>query len=270
MKTKRKKELMNQIIVPVMEEKNFLMTENRYGSWIWKKEVEGVMEQVLILDLDGSIDLYIGISKGSADWESSVFSERGTSLLSTLEHPRTTADHHYYILYEKTQKDIYENLLLDFRDILLKNCDTILVENARKVKKIIPNRKHFEYMCSNREQLVKEYGRKLGIDGHRNILEVYDKIIEQVKELMGKPLAAVENDLIGYAVLLEEEILRQYGGERKVNDEMGTVVISRVGFNEPKSSFNTLSEMFWMWKHNGESIQGQKKNMEYFYNKNRQ
>lgn len=264
MKVTRKKELMNQIIVPVMEEKDFLMTESRNGCWVWKKEVEGVMEEVSILDFDGRMDLHIGLSRGE------VNSEPGVSLLSTLEHPRTTAEHCDYILYEKTQKDIYENLLLDFRDVILKNCDTILVENAKKVKQIIPSRKHFEYMCNNREQLVKEYGEKLGIDGHQNILEVYDKIIEQVRKLLGKPLAVVENDLTGYAALLEEEILRQYGGERKVNNEMGTVTIRRVGFNEPKTSFNILVNIFSMWKQDGKGIQGKKKEMEYFYNKNLQ
>lgn len=252
MKATRKKELMNQIIVPVMEEKGFLMTENRYGSWVWEKEVEGVMEKVSILDSGPSMNLYIGLSRGGVNW---VTSEEGVSLLSTLESPRTTARQRFYRLYEKTQKDIYENLLLDFRDIILKNCDAILVENARKVKQIIPGRKHFEYICSNREQLVKEYGQRLGIDGTQSILEVYDKIVEQVRELMGRPLEMVEDDLMGYAVLLEEEILRQYGGERKVNNEMNTVTIHQVGSGVSKKSFNTLTDMFWMWKYDGAGIQ---------------
>lgn len=265
MKVSRKKELMYQIIVPVMEEKGFLMTENRYGTWIWKKEVEGVMEEVSILDFGGSMNLYIGISKGGVNW---VTSEEGGSLLSTLESPRTTADQHHYILYEKTQKDIYENLLLDFRDIILKNCDTILVENARKVKQIIPGRKHFEYICSNREQLVKEYSQRLGIDGTQNILEVYDKIVEQVRKLMGKPLAEVENDLVGYAALLEEEILRQYGGERKVNDELGTVSIRQVGSGISKKSFNLLTDMFCMWKYDVSDKQWEREYIEELYNEN--
>lgn len=265
MKETRKKELMNQIIIPVMEEKDFVLTENRNGTWIWKKEVEGVMEAVSILDFDGRMDLHIGVSRGGVNWVNSV---NGESLLYTLESPRTTADQCNYRLHEKTQKDLYENLLLDFRDILLKNCDTVLVENARKLKQIIPNKKHYEYMCNNREQLVKEYSQRLGIDGTQNILEVYDKIIEQVRELMGKPLAVVENDLVGYAALLEEEILRQYGGVRKENDELGTVIITQVGFKEPKRTFNTMTDMFWMWKYDGANFQADKENIEMLYDEN--
>lgn len=262
MKETRKKELMDQIIVPIMEEKDFLLTENIKGCWTWKKEVEGVMEEVAIWDFDGRMDMHIGVSVGELN------SVSGGSLLSTLESPRTTEDHCDYILYEKTQKDIYENLLLDFRDILLKDCDTILVENARQLKQIVPNKKHYEYICSNREQLVKEYSQRLGIDGTQNILEVYDKIIEQVRELIGKPLAEVENDLVGYAALLEEEILHQYGGVRKENNELGSVIITQVGFEEPKSTFNTMSDMFWAWKHDGANLQHDREELERFYYKN--
>ena len=114
--------------------------------------------------------------------------------------------------------------------------------------------------------LVEEYREKLGING-QDILEIYDRIAGRMKELCGQPLEEVENEIIGYAALLEDEILRQYGGKREISYEMGSVVISEVGRKVMKSSFNTLVDMFWIWKEE-QRIGFYRKDLEYFIQRN--
>ena len=105
-------------------------------------------------------------------------------------------------------------------------------------------------MRDNREKLVEEYREKLGISG-QGILEIYELMVPGLQQMREQPLEAVENELVGYAALLEEEILRQYGGLRKINDERGTIVIENVGGTVFKRTFNILVDVFWAWKKEG-------------------
>lgn len=236
----RKKDLMKRIIYPVMEEMGFVLAKQDRDSWEWKKEVDGIEDIVTFYDFDHRVSFSIGKRIGDAS------PIRGEDLLQTLEQPRTTEWDWSDKERPGDRRERYEDILLDFRDILLKNCDTVLKEHAEKLKKLVPNRKHFEYMCSHREELIEEYGRKLGIDGSQNIIESFDMILEKIRERIGKPLEEVERDLIGYAVLLESEILRLYGGVRGVNEEFGSVVLSEVG--KKRDIINILTRIFWVWK----------------------
>ncbi|MCM1097613.1 MAG: hypothetical protein NC427_06060 [Ruminococcus flavefaciens] len=238
----RKKELMKRIIYPVMEEMGFTLVEETRGAWEWMKEVEGVNEVVSIYDLDHRISLMIGEDVGDTG------AVQGEKLLQTLEKPRTTEWDWSDQYKPGDRRERYEDILLDFRDILLKNCDTVLREHAEKIKKQVPNRRHFEYMCAHREELLEEYREKLGIDGSQNIMETFDIILEGVRERLGKPLEEVEKDLLGYAVLLEAEILRLYGGVREVSERYGSVMLSNVGKGLIGTSFNTMTTVFWVWK----------------------
>ena len=82
---KEKRRLVNEVLVPVMEEKGFEMTSSSHGLWKWKKEIDGVMEMVSVLDLDGLVSMEIGMSKGD------MWAKSAVDLLPTLEHPRTRA-----------------------------------------------------------------------------------------------------------------------------------------------------------------------------------
>lgn len=238
----RKKDLVKQIIYPVMEEMGFVLVEAGRGSWEWEKEVEGIKEAVSIDDFDHRVSLVIGKSGRG------VLAVQGEKLLQTLEKPRTTGWDWSDQYKPGDRRERYEDILLDFRDILVKNCDTVLREHAKELKKQVPNQKHFEYMCGHREKLVEEYSKKLGIDGSQNIMETFDIILERVRERVGKPLEEVEKDLVGYAVLLEAEILRLYGGVREVNEEYGSVLITKVGKGVQNNFFNTLGTIFWVWE----------------------
>lgn len=257
----RKKDLMRRIIYPVMEEMGFVLAKQDRASWEWRKEVEGVEEAVTFYDFDHRVSFTVGKDIGDA------FAVQGEELLQTLEHPRTTKWDWSDKDKPGDRRERYEDILLDFRDILLKNCDTVLKEHAEKLKKQVPNQKHFEYMCSHREELIEEYRKKLGIDGSQNIMETFDIILEKVKERIGKPLEEVERDLIGYAVLLESEMLRLYGGVRSVNEEYGSVMLSGVGKGVSYNCFNTLTDVFWVWE-NEKVMEDRRKEIRRLYEDN--
>ncbi len=244
-KSEKKKALIHKIISPVMEEKGLTLKSCDKGVWIWEKEIDGVMEEVELDDENSPMSLRIGLSK------TDVEPEFGSKLLLQMEHPRTSyGGWWHYSLYPEEGKALYEDLLLDIRDILERFCDPILEKNAAEVKKAVPKRRHFEYMRDNREKLVEEYREKLGISG-QGILEIYELMVPGLQQMREQPLEAVENELVGYAALLEEEILRQYGGLRKINDERGTIVIENVGGTVFKRTFNILVDVFWAWKKEG-------------------
>ena len=204
---KEKRRLVNEILVPVMEEKGFGMTRSSQGLWEWKKEIDRVMEMVSVLDLDGLVSMEIGMSKGGIRGKSAI------DLLPTLEHPRTRAMEWAYVGRERD--GLYRDILLDMRDILLKNGEGILRENAEGLKKCIPNRRHFECLRDEGEELAEEYGERLGIDGSQDVLEAYDMVAERLRGLCGRPLEEVERDLIGFSALMEREIGRASCRERE-------------------------------------------------------
>lgn len=204
-----------------------------------EKKVKGIDESVMIFDSEGRLSLDIGISKMEAS------AARGENLLSTLEHPRTNEWDWTYVLHQKKRENIYEEILLDFRDILIKNCDEVIEKNVEQLKLVVPNEKHFELMCNNRENLLEEYRAKLGITG-QNIFEVLEIILKQIEGLYGEPLEMVENDLVGYAVVWEEEVLRQYSGSRDLDYLRCACLIENIG--KEKYIMNCLMDMFWIWK----------------------
>ncbi len=241
-KSEKKKALVHKIISPVMEGKGLSLRSYDKGVWIWEKEIDGVMEEVKLADEHGNMSLRIGLSK------TDVRSASGTKLLLQMEHPRTsTLGWWHYSLYPEEGKALYEDLLLDIRDILERFCDPILEKNAAEVKKAVPKRRHFEYMRDNREKLVEEYREKLGISG-QGILEIYELMVPGLQQMREQPLEAVENELVGYAALLEEEILSQYGGLREVHEDFGTITITNVGHTVSKRTFNMLVRIFLAWK----------------------
>lgn len=255
----RKKDLMKRIIYPVMEEMGFTLAEEGRGCWEWEKEIEGIEESVAIYDSDHRISLMIGKTM----WN--VLAIQGEELLQTLEQPRTTEWDWSDKYKSGDRKERYEDILLDFRDILLKNCDIVLTEHARKVNRQVPNQKHYKYMYEHWEELTKENYKKLGIDGSQNIMETFDIILEKVRERIGKPVEEVEKDLIGYAVLLESEMLRLYGGVREVSEKYGTVVISHVG--KDSRCFNGLVTIFWVWE-DEEAMEDRRWEIRHLYERN--
>lgn len=236
----RKKQLIQKIIGPVMIEKGLSLRSNSDGIWVWEKDMHGIMEEVNLWDMDRSLSMHIGLGKLGGE------PALGNKLWKTLENPRTDWTEWAYCIHTQKEK-LYENILLDMRDILIMHCDAELERNAEEIRKAIPNRKHFEKLRDHYEQLALEYRGKLGTRG-MDILEICEAIAEQVKMRWNKPLEEVEDDLVGYAALLESEILRQYGGIREVNEEMDAIVISKVGFGRFTDSFNVLTEIFWIWE----------------------
>ncbi len=252
---KEKRRLVNEVLVPVMEEKGFEMTSSSHGLWEWKKEIDGVMEMVSVLDLDGLVSMEIGMSKGGIRAKSAV------DLLPTLEHPRTRAMEWAYVGRERD--GLYRDILLDMRDILLKNGEGILRENAEGLKKCIPNRRHFECLRDEGEELAEEYGERLGIDGSQDVLEAYDMVAERLRGLCGRPLEEVERDLIGLSALMEREVLRWYGGEREISEEYDTVMVVDSGALKT-DSYNFMTHLFAIWK-SERHIEVFRKQLEHYY-----
>lgn len=62
MKKLQKKELVKQIIFPVMENMGLALRDYDYGVWIWEKEIDGVMEEIELFDVYGRVELQIGMS----------------------------------------------------------------------------------------------------------------------------------------------------------------------------------------------------------------
>lgn len=236
----KRKQLIQRIIGPVMIEKGLSLRSNSDGIWVWEKDMDGIMEEVNLWDMDGSLSMHIGLVKHGGK------PALGNKLWETLENPRTDWAEWAYCIHMQKDK-LYENILLDMRDILIMHCDAELERNAEEIRKAIPNRKHFEKLRDHYEQLALEYRGKLGTRG-MDILEICEAIAEQVKTRWNKPLEEVEDDLVGYAALLESEILRQYGGIREVNEETDAIVISKVGFGRSTDSFNVLKRIFWIWE----------------------
>lgn len=242
-KIRKKKELVEQIIFPIMENMGLALRNYDYGVWIWEKEIDGVMEEVELSDVYGRVALRIGMS--STD----VAHESGTKLLLKMEHPRTDfLDWGHYTLIPEEGKALYEDILLDIRDILERFCESILKENAEEMKKVVPTRKHYEYMCGNSDKLAEEYRKKLGIDG-QGILEIYEIMAERIRQLCHQPLEEAEMDLMGFTALLEEEIIKQYGGIREINEKFESITISKVGRGVFKRTFNIMVRIFGAWKY---------------------
>lgn len=239
-KIQKKKELVRQIIFPVMENMGLALTSHNCGVWTWEKEINGVMEKVELFDVYGRVDLRIGMSRNN------VWPGLGRKLLLKMEHPRTNSrGWAHYALAPEEGKTLYEDILLDIRDILERFCEPVLRQNADEIKQAVPNRKHYEYMCENREKLAGEYREKLGING-QGILETYGLVAERIRLLCGRSLEEAEKDLMGYAALLEEEILRQYGGVRKKDDRYASVFITEVGRH--RKCFNMMADIFFAYK----------------------
>ena len=257
----RKKQLIEKIIGPVMTEKGLSLRTNSDGIWVWEKDMDGIMEEVCLWDMEGSLSMQIGLMKLG------VWPGLGNDLLETLEHPRTNWTEWTYWIRAQKEK-LYENILLDMKDILIMHCDAVLEKNAEELRKAIPNRKHFEKFRDHYDQLVLEYHERLGTRG-MDILGVCESIAEQVKMRWGKPLEEVEDDLVGYAALLESELLQQYGGIRKVDEKMDAIVISEVGFGRSRDSFNVLRDIFWIWE-GKEKLEIWWNKMESFQERNRQ
>ena len=255
---KEKRRLVNEVLVPVMEEKGFEMTSSSHGLWEWKKEIDGAMEMVSVLDLDGLVSMEIGMSKGGIRAKSAV------DLLPTLEHPRTRAMEWAYVGRERD--GLYRDILLDMRDILLKNGEGILRENAEGLKKCIPNRRHFECLRDEGERLAEEYGERLGIDGSQDVLEAYDMVAERLRGLCGRPLEEVERDLIGLSALMEREVLRWYGGKREISEEYDTVMVVDSGALKT-DSYNFMIHFFAIWK-DKRRIESYREQLEWYYERN--
>jgi len=237
-KKMNKNKLVLEIVNPIMIEKGFQL--ERVGSaWFWIKEVSGTKQEVYIVDRNGMLDLHIGSGRGDVSGMS------GYVLHQTLDNPRTDTSEWSYLFQEDRKEHLYEDILKDFKDIIEKNCDYLLEEIAEAVKKVVPNKKHFMYLYENHIELAKTYRKKCGIVD-QDILTVAEILLDNVEKLIGKPLNEVENDLIGMAVVFEEELIKQYGGKRSLNLEYSTSVINGVG--KINRSFGVLVDFFKAWK----------------------
>lgn len=75
---------------------------------------------------------------------------------------------------------------------------------------------------------------------------------------------------MGYAALLESELLRQYGGIRRVYRKKEEIVLIELGFGIDKSHMNILQDIFNLWKEREKFEPQWKKKMAAFQEKNRQ
>lgn len=256
----RRNRLIQEIIGPVMAEKGLSLRSSDDGSWTWEKDVGGIMEEIGIWDSGSRLSMTLGLGKLGAR------RKMGHELLCTLEHPRTEWMEWSYFKYSERER-LYEDILLDMRDILLANCDTILERNAEEVRNAIPNRKHFEKLRDHCGQLAERYREELGTGG-KDLAGICEAIGEQVRMRQGKPPEEVEDDLVGYAALLETELLRQYGGIREIHEELDSITISGTGYKRARNSFNLLGDIFWAWKTDG-AVDSWKEEMRAFQDKDR-
>ncbi|MBQ7954603.1 MAG: hypothetical protein IJ282_02525 [Lachnospiraceae bacterium] len=232
-----KNKMIKEIISPVMEEKGFHFKRHVTGLWEWEKQIEDIREEVSIVDFRGAISLIIGKSmKG-------VCYVEGESLLSTLDNPRTKQSDWKY--WETIDAELYKNILLDFKDILILNCDEVLKQHVKEIRSAIPNKKHFERYVEHFDELAEEGRNKLEIS-NQNVLEIWRIIMDNVRLLIGHPVEEVEDLLLGYAAFMEKEMLRQYGGRREINYDKENCRLCEVG--KTRSAFNFLAEMFWAWE----------------------
>lgn len=253
----KRNELIINIIGPVMSEKGFELETDKRGYWRWKKIVLGEKEEVTLMDIQQIVRLTIGKAKRGVMFLS------GDQLLHTLDNPRTKSEDWFYYKSEGSQKqEIYENILKDIRDILVKNCDRILEEHAEKIKNAVPNKRHFEKLRDNYEKIAEEYSQKYVTD-NKDILEILDVIMYQISRMFEEPLQDVENDLLGFAAIMYYEVQKQYGGKLEVDEELENIMLVDVGKN--KTSYSFLLDIFGMWK-NREWFNQYRENFVWWYN----
>ena len=85
------------------------------------------MEEVELSDVYGRVALRIGMS--STD----VVHKSGTKLLLKMEHPRTDfLDWGHFTLIPEEGKALYEDILIDIRNILERFCEDILKRTLRR------------------------------------------------------------------------------------------------------------------------------------------
>ena len=164
-----KKKMIKEIIQPVMEEKGFELISDKRGNWTWVKEIQGLAEEVSVSDMDGGLFLDMGLSGFGV----MLCQER--NLWDTLEHPRTEMMDMYYRL-SPDPESAFRNRLLDCRDILVKNVDRVLEENARSIKKPMEDQRRRFSLFRDK---YAEYVEKNSIEYQNEKLTIYE-VIEKV------------------------------------------------------------------------------------------
>lgn len=232
-----KKSMIKEIIKPVMDEKGFVLISDKRGIWTWEKEVLGVKEKVNLWDFDGRLSLHIGISR------SGIEAVQASSLINTLESPRTDfGDWDYSVSDDK--ETMYSNILLDYRDILIKNCDEAIQKNAKEISVVMENdSRRFNLLCNQFDELKRLYYDKFHV-AEKEIVDVIGEVLDKVIECQGSPLSSVESELVGYAVLLESLLLEKKGVRKKLNYEYQSSVLT----DEHGKSVNILSDIFYAWE----------------------
>lgn len=253
--------LIMEIINPVMEEQGLKMVYCKKGEWKWEKEILGSMECVEISDYDGYLDLVIGNRKGKKQG-------MGRNLLSTIKEPRTTKwDWAYKDKSDKSNREeLYRNIILDFRDILIVNCEKILNENAITVKNRVPNSKHFEMLCNTSTEISKKSYEELAAD-RKDDLEIAYSLMAKVASMHGQPIEEVEEELVLYASVIEYIIMKLDNIRKKINYDYENIVLSKYDKNGYVChSMNVLLEIFGAWER-PELLEGRQRCIKKFFEK---
>lgn len=94
----KRKQLIQKIIGPVMIEKGLSLRSNSDGIWVWEKDMDGIMEEVNLWDMDGSLSMHIGLGKHGGE------PALGNKLWETLENPRTDWAEWTYCIHMQKEK----------------------------------------------------------------------------------------------------------------------------------------------------------------------
>lgn len=238
-----------------MQEQGFELRTDKRSFWEWHKDILDVDECLVIINKQSTLQLLFGTPIGNCHYI------MGSKLLNTINNPRTKSEDWRYFRYEGDLKELFNNVLMDMRDIIINNWEKVLEEQAIKYKEDVPNKKHFDIYMENYERLASDALEKYDMEGN-SVLEVFDVVITQIQSLQGKSLEESENTLLELAAMLEKVILDTHGGERYVNENARTIVLLKVG--KSKMSFDVLVRIFFMWE-NTMNLEEHRKEFLYWY-----
>lgn len=236
--TMKKNALINDIIGRYMTTQGFELKTDKKTHWSWSKKIQDIEEMITICDKGNSLQLLFGNGRGNCSYV------HGDKLLCTIEAPRTKGEHWDYYRYEGNLEELYINILKDMNDIIQKNWKEVLEKQAELFKKHVPNSKHLAQYKESYECLAQEFKIIYEMQ-NKSVGEVFETVVQQTSLLLGKELAEVEHIILGLSAMLENTIMEQYGGIRKINKDTNVIILTRVGKTD--RVLNILQNVFNWW-----------------------
>lgn len=231
--------LVNKIIGEYMHEQGFVLKTDKKTYWEWYYNLYGDAGKVTIYDEDGYIQLYFGNGVGNMGYI------RDKELMYTINNPRTKIEEWNYYNFKGDLKELYVNILEDMLDIIKVSWRDVLERLSKEYNKHVPNRKHFVMYRDNYDQLALEYLQKYDLEDKTADI-TFRTVINQIRLLSEKELEEVESILVGLAAMLEESVIKQFGGNKEIYEQNNAVIVTEIG--RYKQIYNFLLMTFHIWK----------------------